>query len=122
MMNGIGMNDMGWWFGAHWLTMLLGAVVIVLPFWKTFAKAGFSGWLGTDLSATEAVVAPLAEGTKLSVGLAAGSAAAHPDGPAHVDAGSRAASAGRSRCHASDTPKVSASMPDARACSEASGS
>ena len=36
----------GWWLGAHWLTMLLGAVVIVLPFWKTFAKAGFSGWLG----------------------------------------------------------------------------
>ncbi|MBZ0225376.1 MAG: hypothetical protein WBG44_09095 [Comamonas sp.] len=33
------------WFGLHWLTMLLGAVVIVLPFWRIFAKAGFSGWL-----------------------------------------------------------------------------
>ncbi len=46
MMHGFGMNEMAWWFGAHWLTMLLGAVVIVLPFWKIFAKAGFSGWLG----------------------------------------------------------------------------
>ncbi|MBP6760378.1 MAG: hypothetical protein KA131_01210, partial [Thauera sp.] len=46
MMNGMYMNDMAWWFGAHWLMMLLGAVVIVLPFWKIFAKAGFSGWLG----------------------------------------------------------------------------
>ena len=46
MMNAMQMNDMGWWFGAHWLTMLLVAVVIVLPFWKIFAKAGFSGWLG----------------------------------------------------------------------------
>jgi len=36
------MNDMAWWFSAHWLMMLLGAVVIVLPFWKIFAKAGFS--------------------------------------------------------------------------------
>lgn len=45
-MNGLGMNDMAWWFGAHWLTMLLGAVVIVFPFWKIFVKAGFSGWLG----------------------------------------------------------------------------
>ena len=41
MMNGLGMNDMAWWFGAHWLTMLLGAVVIVFPFWKIFVKAGF---------------------------------------------------------------------------------
>ncbi|GGH50115.1 hypothetical protein GCM10010975_02840 [Comamonas phosphati] len=46
MMNGLGTSDMTWWFGAHWLTMLLGAVVIVLPFWRIFAKAGFSGWLG----------------------------------------------------------------------------
>ena len=46
MMNGMYMNDVAWWFGAHWLMMLLGAVVIVLPFWKIFAKAGFSGWLG----------------------------------------------------------------------------
>ena len=46
MMNGRYMNDMAGGLGAHWLTMLLGAVVIVLPFWKIFAKAGFSGWLG----------------------------------------------------------------------------
>ena len=46
MMHGFGMNEMAWWFGAHWLTMLLGAVVIVFPFWKIFVKAGFSGWLG----------------------------------------------------------------------------
>ena len=46
MMYGWGNSDMAWWFGVHWLTMLLGAVVIVLPFWKIFAKAGFSGWLG----------------------------------------------------------------------------
>ena len=26
MMNGMYMNDMAWWFGAHWLMMLLGAV------------------------------------------------------------------------------------------------
>jgi len=32
MMYGWGNSDMAWWFGAHWLTMLLGAVVIVLPF------------------------------------------------------------------------------------------
>jgi len=44
MMYGWGNSDMAWWFGAHWLTMLLGAVVIVLPFWKIFAKAGLSGW------------------------------------------------------------------------------
>ncbi|MCO5118643.1 MAG: hypothetical protein M9951_03295 [Burkholderiaceae bacterium] len=42
MMYGAGWNG---WFGLHWLTMLLGAVLIVLPFWKIFAKAGFSGWL-----------------------------------------------------------------------------
>ena len=46
MMNGMYMNDMAWRFGAHWLMMLLGAVVIVFPFWKIFVKAGFSGWLG----------------------------------------------------------------------------
>ena len=46
MMYGWGNSDMAWWFGVHWLTMLLGAVVIVLPFWKIFAKAWFSGWLG----------------------------------------------------------------------------
>ena len=46
MMSAMHMNDMAWWFGAHWLTMLLVAVVVVLPFWKIFAKAGFSGWLG----------------------------------------------------------------------------
>ena len=46
MMNGMYMNDMAWWFGAHWLTMLLGAVVIVLPFagaiaaWATKAGIG----------------------------------------------------------------------------------
>ena len=44
MMNGTG--EMAWWFGGHWLTMLLVAVVIVLPFWKIFAKAGYSGWFG----------------------------------------------------------------------------
>ena len=26
MMNGMYMNDMAWWFGAHWLTMLLGEI------------------------------------------------------------------------------------------------
>ena len=46
MMNGMHMNAMAWWFGAPWLMMLLVAAVIVLPFWKIFAKAGFSGWLG----------------------------------------------------------------------------
>jgi len=46
MMGGVGTSDMAWWFGTHWLTMLLGAVVIVLPFWRIFAKAGFPGWLG----------------------------------------------------------------------------
>ncbi len=46
MMNGIGTSGMAWWFGMHWLAMLLGAAVIVLPFWRIFAKAGFSGWLG----------------------------------------------------------------------------
>ena len=30
MMNGMYMNDMAWRFGAHWLTMLLGAVVTLL--------------------------------------------------------------------------------------------
>ena len=43
MMYGIEWNG---WFGLHWLTMLLGAVLIVLPFWKIFAKAGFPGWFG----------------------------------------------------------------------------
>ncbi|SDM51474.1 hypothetical protein SAMN05428957_10713 [Oryzisolibacter propanilivorax] len=46
MVNGIGTSDMAWWLGMHWLMMLLEAVVIVLPFWKIFGKAGFSGWLG----------------------------------------------------------------------------
>ena len=45
MMYGWGNGDIAWWLGAHWFTMLLGAVMIVLPFWRIFAKAGFSGWL-----------------------------------------------------------------------------
>ena len=45
MMYGWGNGDIAWWLGAHWFTMLVGAVMIVLPFWRIFAKAGFSGWL-----------------------------------------------------------------------------
>lgn len=45
MMNGMPMYGMAGWGGAHWLTMLLGAIVIVVPFWKIFSRAGFSGWL-----------------------------------------------------------------------------
>lgn len=39
------MMRMGGWFGAHGLILLLWAAVIILPFWKIFSKAGFSGWL-----------------------------------------------------------------------------
>lgn len=45
MMNGYGMTGMMWWGGYHWLMMLLIAALIVWPFWRIFAKAGFSGWL-----------------------------------------------------------------------------
>ena len=30
---------------AHWLWMLAGIALIMPPFWKIFAKAGFSPWL-----------------------------------------------------------------------------
>lgn len=30
---------------AHWLWMLVWIAVILPPFWKIFAKAGFSPWL-----------------------------------------------------------------------------
>ncbi|MCK9516119.1 MAG: hypothetical protein M0Q87_08785 [Ottowia sp.] len=45
MMNGISMNGAAVWFGAQGWFMLLIAVVVVLPFWKIFSKAGFPGWL-----------------------------------------------------------------------------
>ena len=48
MMSGMqmgAMTGMGGWFGAHGLILLLWVAVIILPFWKIFSKAGFSGWL-----------------------------------------------------------------------------
>lgn len=45
MMNGMSMYGMAGWGGAHWLVMLLGAAIVLVPFWKIFSKAGFSGWL-----------------------------------------------------------------------------
>lgn len=44
MMHGIGMSGMAWWGGAYWPMMLLAAVLVAWPFWRIFAKAGFSGW------------------------------------------------------------------------------
>jgi hypothetical protein len=43
-MNGYAFDNMEWWFGMHWLVMLFWLVLIVLPFWKIFSKAGYSGW------------------------------------------------------------------------------
>ena len=35
----------GFGFGFGPISMLLVAVLVVLPFWRLFEKAGFSGWL-----------------------------------------------------------------------------
>lgn len=43
-MNEFHMTSMAWWGGTHWLMMLLGSGLVVWPFWRIFAKAGFSGW------------------------------------------------------------------------------
>lgn len=45
MMNAMPMYGVAGWGGGHWLVMLLGAVVVLVPFWKIFSRAGFSGWL-----------------------------------------------------------------------------
>lgn len=42
---GIGFGGMGLWMGANWFFMLIVAILVVLPFWKIFSRAGFSGWL-----------------------------------------------------------------------------
>ncbi len=40
------MNDMPMYMGSFGLFMwLIMAVVIILPFWFIFSKAGYSGWL-----------------------------------------------------------------------------
>ncbi len=31
------------------LTLLLGSIVIVFPYWKIFKRAGFSGWLSLSM-------------------------------------------------------------------------
>lgn len=45
MMNGMRMSGMMWGLGGPWLALLLWVIIIVPPFWKIFAKAGYSGWL-----------------------------------------------------------------------------
>lgn len=38
------MYGYGYGFGPLW--MLIVAALVVLPFWRLFEKAGYSGWLG----------------------------------------------------------------------------
>jgi nicotinamide riboside transporter PnuC len=34
---------------AEWIILVFVALVIVLPYWKIFAKAGFPGWLSLTM-------------------------------------------------------------------------
>lgn len=43
MHDGTMMHD-GMWL-AHWLWMLIVAVIVVVPFWRICTKAGHTGWL-----------------------------------------------------------------------------
>lgn len=45
MMYGMSTFGMAGWSGGHWLVMLLGVAVLLVPIWRIFSKAGFSGWL-----------------------------------------------------------------------------